>query len=82
MIDSLYTRACFLLIVSVDGAFGVLQVAGTAIGLNLLLGVPILPSVLVLAFDGILVMLALPIVVSLTHNPGVIHIERFSCPNL
>lgn len=40
-----------------------LQVLGTAVGLNLLLGIPILPSVLVLALDGILFPVILPFVV-------------------
>lgn len=42
-----------------------LQVLGTAVGLNLLLGIPILPSVLVLALDGILFPVILPFVVRL-----------------
>jgi manganese transport protein len=50
---------------------GLWQVAGTAIGLNLLLGFPILPSVLVLAFDGIIVQVVLPIVVRLSFEIGV-----------
>lgn len=36
---------------------------GTAVGLNLLFGFPILPSVLVLAFDGIILRVILPVVV-------------------
>ena len=39
---------------------------GTAVGLNLLFGFPILPSVLVLAFDGIILRAVLPIVVRLS----------------
>jgi manganese transport protein len=38
-------------------------VVGTAVGLNLLFGFPILPSVLVLAFDGIILRVVLSIVV-------------------
>lgn len=41
----------------------ILQVLGTAVGLNLLLKIPMLLSVLLLALDSVIVLVILPIVV-------------------